>query len=223
MRIILLGVPGAGKGTQAGFISERFQIPRISTGDMLRAAIRAETPLGHLAKKIMDEGQLVSDEIMIKLVKDRISQPDCKVGFLLDGFPRTLPQAGALRENNVPIDYVIEIKVRDEEVVKRLSGRRIHLASGRAYHLIYQPPKVADKDDLTGEPLIQRQDDLEETIRNRLAVYHRETEPLVNYYRNLQDADAPIYICIDGNASVENVQAQIYSELEEHKAKTPYS
>jgi adenylate kinase len=213
MRLILLGCPGAGKGTQAKFIREKFHIPQISTGDMLRAAIAAGTPLGQQVKQIMDEGRLVSDDIMIQLVKERIQQPDCQNGFLLDGFPRTIPQAEALRANNVLIDHVVEIKVPDDELIKRLSGRRIHLDSGRVYHLIYSPPKVEGKDDVTGEPLVQREDDHEDTIRKRLAVYHQQTEPLVKYYSEAKGSDAPVYIRVDGTGLVEDVRDTIFNAL----------
>lgn len=219
MQLILLGSPGAGKGTQANFITERFHIPQIATGDMLRTAIRNDTPLGHLAKQIMDEGRLVPDEIMIKLVKDRIQQPDAKNGFLLDGFPRTIPQAEALQDNGVNLDYVIEIKVPEADVIKRLSGRRTHVASGRAYHIEFNPPQKEGKDDITGEPLIQREDDKEETIKKRLFVYREQTEPLVNYYRNLTGPHAPKYICIDGTADVLVVRDQILSALAKAKAQ----
>jgi adenylate kinase len=222
MRLVLLGSPGAGKGTQANFIREKFHIPQISTGDMLRAATKAGTPIGLAAKKIMDEGRLVSDDIMIQLVKERIQQPDCARGFLLDGFPRTIPQAEALRNNGVHLDGIIEIKVPDEEVIKRLSGRRIHIASGRTYHLMYNPPKTEMIDDVTGEPLVQRVDDHEDTIRNRLAVYHQQTEPLVNYYiqeSNGTDPYAPVYIRINGIDHVENVRDNIFQELEKYSER----
>jgi adenylate kinase len=213
MHLVLLGCPGAGKGTQAKFIKEKFDIPQISTGDMLRAAVNAGTPLGLQVKQIMDEGRLVSDDIMIQLVKERIKAPDCKKGFLLDGFPRTIPQAEALRDNHIRIDYVIEIKVPDEELINRLSGRRVHLASGRVYHTIYNPPLEEDKDDLTGEPLIQREDDREETIRKRLNVYYEQTEPLVNYYSQLSGKDAPHYIEVNGVGNVEEIRNEIFSKL----------
>lgn len=212
MRLVLLGCPGAGKGTQAAFIKERYHIPQISTGDMLRAAISAKTPLGMQVKQIMDEGRLVSDDIMIQLVKERISQPDCQKGFLLDGFPRTIPQAEALRENQIYLDYVIEVKVSDEEVIKRLSGRRVHPASGRVYHVIYNPPRVPGLDDETGEPLIQRPDDHEETVMKRLAVYHQQTEPLVNYYLQGGD-DMPAYIRVHGTGQVEEIRNTIFAAL----------
>ena len=183
MRLILLGGPGAGKGTQAGYITRKFGIPQISTGDMLRAAVKAGTPLGVAAKKVMDRGELVSDDIIIGLVKERIKAPDCANGFLFDGFPRTIPQAEAMKDAGVPIEHVVEIAVPDEVIVERMSGRRAHLPSGRTYHVKYNPPKVAGKDDVTGEPLVQRDDDKEETVRNRLVVYHGNTAALIQYYR----------------------------------------
>jgi adenylate kinase len=217
MRLVLLGCPGAGKGTQAKFIREKFQIPQISTGDMLRAATKAGTPLGQQAKQIMDAGQLISDDIMIQLVKARIAEPDCKNGFLLDGFPRTIPQAESLRENHIHLDYIIEIRVPDSELIKRLSGRRIHPGSGRVYHMVYNPPKVEGQDDVTGEELIQRVDDHEDTIRQRLEIYHQQTEPLVNYYiesaRKEPDHD-PVLIRIEGVGAVEEVREKIFSALE---------
>ena len=222
MRLVLLGCPGAGKGTQAAFIKEKFNIPQISTGDMLRAAIKAGTPLGLEAKKIMDAGQLVSDDIMIKLVKERLAEPDCVNGALLDGFPRTIPQAEALRDNQIYLDYIIEIRVEDEEVIQRLSGRRVHPASGRTYHVMYHPPKTADKDDETGEPLVQREDDSEATIRHRLSVYHQQTEPVVNYYieaAKKSDPHAPAYICVDGTEPVLQVRDKIFAALEAAQKK----
>lgn len=213
MRLILLGCPGAGKGTQAKFIKEEFQIPQISTGDMLRAAIALGTPLGKQVKQIMDEGGLVSDDIMIELVKERIQQPDCQKGFLLDGFPRTIPQAEALRKNNILIDYVVEINVSDEELIKRLSGRRVHPGSGRVYHTVFNPPKVDNLDDITGEPLIQREDDHEDTVRNRLKVYHQQTAPLVNYYSQAEGPNAPVYIKVDGEGLVEEIRDMIFTAL----------
>lgn len=216
MRLVLLGCPGAGKGTQATFIKEKFHIPMISTGDMLRAATKAGTPLGLEAKKIMDAGKLVSDDIMIELVKERIAQADCKNGFLLDGFPRTIPQAEALRNNHVYLDNIIEIRVPDAELIERLSGRRIHPASGRIYHTIHNPPKTPDMDDVTGEPLVQRDDDREETVRNRLAVYHQQTEPLVQYYMdaaNSSDPHAPAFIRVDGTGHVDDVRDNIFESL----------
>jgi adenylate kinase len=216
MRLILLGGPGAGKGTQAAFITQRYRIPQISTGDMLRAAVKAGTPLGVAAKKVMDCGELVSDDIIIGLVKERIKAPDAANGFLFDGFPRTIPQADAMKNAAVPIEHVVEIAVPDELIVERMSGRRSHLASGRTYHLKFNPPKVAGKDDVTGEPLVQRDDDKEETVRNRLEVYHRQTEPLVDYYRKWGtsgDAKAPKYHRVDGTKSVDEVRNAIFAAL----------
>lgn len=220
MRLVLIGCPGAGKGTQATFITEKFNIPQVSTGDMLRAATKAGTPLGVLAKEIMDNGGLVSDDIMIQLVKERLQQPDCAPGCLLDGFPRTIPQAEALRENHIYLDYIIEIHMPDEELIKRLSGRRIHPDSGRIYHVIFSPPKVADIDDVTGEPLVQRIDDHEDTIRNRIAVYHKQTEPLIKYYveaAKQAHPHAPAYILVDGMGTVEEVRDRIFVAIEELK------
>ncbi len=216
MRLILLGGPGAGKGTQANFIKEKYGIPQISTGDMLRAAVKAGTPLGLAAKKIMDEGGLVSDDIIIGLVKDRIKEPDCTNGFLFDGFPRTLPQADAMKEAGVNIESVVEIAVDDEEIVKRMSGRRAHLASGRTYHVLYNPPKVEGKDDATGEDLVQRDDDKEETVRKRLKVYHDQTEPLIEYYSKWSEsgkANAPKYVGIKGVGKVEEIRDTIFKAL----------
>jgi adenylate kinase len=215
MRIILLGAPGAGKGTQAQFLTKKYNIPQISTGDMLRAAIKAGTELGKKAKAAMDAGQLVTDEIIIGLVKDRIAEDDCKNGYLLDGFPRTLPQADAVTNAGIAIDAVIEIDVPDEEIVKRMSGRRAHLASGRTYHIIYNPPKVEGKDDITGEPLVQRDDDKEEVVKDRLKVYHEQTEPLIDYYK-AQAAKNPNlkYIRVDGTADIKDVEEAIVSQLE---------
>lgn len=212
LRIILLGSPGAGKGTQAKFITEKYHIPQISTGEMLRAAVQAGTPIGLAAKQVMESGKLVSDDIMIALVKDRIQQPDCQSGFLFDGFPRTLTQAEAVRSQKIPIDYVIEIAVPDDEIVKRLSGRLVHPASGRVYHLLYHPPQRPGYDDVTQEALIQREDDREETIRKRLEVYHEQTKPLVDYYKKWQgtgESSAPCYVKIDGTQSVKQVEDQI--------------
>ncbi|GHA99728.1 adenylate kinase [Modicisalibacter luteus] len=217
MRLILLGAPGAGKGTQAQFICERFGIPQISTGDMLRAAVKEGSELGLKVKEIMSSGGLVSDDIIIALVKERISQPDCANGFLFDGFPRTIPQADALKESGVKLDHVVEIAVDDEEIVNRLAGRRVHPSSGRVYHVDYNPPKEDGKDDVTGEGLIQRDDDRESTVRNRLSVYHEQTEPLVNYYcqwAEQEPASAPTYHRIEGIGSVEDIRAQVIKALE---------
>lgn len=216
MKLILLGAPGAGKGTQANYIKEKFNIPQISTGDMLRAAVKAGTPLGVAAKKIMDAGGLVSDEIIINLVKERIKEPDCANGFLFDGFPRTLPQAEAMKQAGVEIDYVVEVDVEDSEIVQRMSGRRVHTASGRTYHIKFNPPKVAGKDDVTGESLVQRADDTEETVKKRLQVYHEQTKPLVNYYASWEKsgkANAPKCIKIPGVGSVETIRDKIFAAL----------
>ena len=216
MRIILLGGPGAGKGTQANYIKDKYDIPQISTGDMLRAAVKAGTPLGLEAKKVMDAGGLVSDEIILGLVKERITEADCKNGFLFDGFPRTIPQADSLKENGVEIDAVVEIDVDDSEIVKRMSGRRAHLASGRTYHVIYNPPKVEGKDDETGEDLVQRDDDNEETVRKRLEVYHEQTEPLIEYYSgwaNSGEAGSPKYVKVNGIGSVDEIRDGIFAGL----------
>jgi adenylate kinase len=209
MRLILLGPPGAGKGTQANYIKESFGIPQISTGDMLRAAVKAGTPLGLAAKKVMDSGALVSDDIIIGLVLERLRAPDCANGYLFDGFPRTIPQAEAMKKAGVALDYVLEIDVPDSAIVERMSGRRVHVASGRTYHVKFNPPKVAGKDDVTGEDLIQRDDDKEETVKNRLDVYHAQTEPLVAYYNEWSakgDPRAPKYRKVNGLASVEAVR-----------------
>jgi len=209
MRLILLGPPGAGKGTQAAFIREVYGIPQISTGDMLRAAVAAGTPLGIAAKKVMDTGALVSDDIMIGLVRERLHEPDCARGYLFDGFPRTLTQADALKAAEVPLDYVIEIDVPDAAIVERMSGRRVHVASGRTYHVKFNPPRVTGRDDITGEALIQREDDREETVMNRLAVSHAATEPLVNYYAEwfaTGDARAPRYRKVNGLGTVEGIR-----------------
>lgn len=216
MRLILLGPPGAGKGTQANFIKDAYDIPQISTGDMLRTAVKAGTPLGLEAKKIMDSGGLVSDEIIIGLVRGRLLAPDCSKGYLFDGFPRTIPQADALRNANVPIDYVLEIDVPDAAIVERMSGRRVHVASGRTYHVAFNPPKVAGVDDATGELLIQRDDDREETVKKRLDVYHAQTEPLVAYYTawaKSGDAAAPKYRRVEGIGSVEAIRDTVMKAL----------
>ena len=215
MRVILLGAPGAGKGTQATAIKEKFNIPQISTGDMLRAAVKAGTQLGLEAKKFMDAGGLVPDEVIIGLVKERIKDADCANGFLFDGFPRTIPQAEAMKQAGVDIDFVVEIDVPDEEIVKRLSGRRVHLSSGRTYHVEFNPPKVAGKDDVTGEDLIQRDDDKEDTIKKRLEVYHTQTEQLVGYYSQwaTQGGKAPKYVRVHGIGSVDGIRDQIFAAL----------
>jgi len=216
MKLILLGGPGAGKGTQAGYITKKYNIPQISTGDMLRAAVKAGTPMGLEAKKVMDAGGLVTDEIILGLVKDRIAEDDCKNGFLFDGFPRTLPQADALKDQGVEIDAVVEIDVDDEEIVKRMSGRRVHLASGRTYHIVFNPPKVGGKDDETGEDLIQRDDDQEDTVKKRLDVYHEQTEPLIAYYTGWSksgEANAPKYHHITGIGGVEDIRDAIFNSL----------
>lgn len=217
MRIILLGGPGAGKGTQAKYIAEKYSIPQISTGDMLRAAVKAGTELGKEAKKIMDAGGLVSDDIILGLVKERIAQPDCNNGFLFDGFPRTIPQADALKTEGVELDAVVEIEVADEEIIKRMSGRRVHVASGRTYHIEFNPPKVDGKDDVTGEDLIQRDDDKEDTVRKRLSVYHEQTEPLARYYAHwaqAEDAASPRYAKVPGIGTVEQIRERIFAALE---------
>ena len=216
MRLILLGGPGAGKGTQATFLTEHFAIPQVSTGDMLRAAVRDGTPLGQKAKALMDAGDLVPDDLIINLVQERIAQRDCERGFLFDGFPRTIPQATALKESGVDIDYVIEIAVDDEEIVKRMSGRRTHLASGRTYHVMYNPPKKEGLDDVTGDPLVQREDDSEATVRNRLSVYHEQTSPLIGFYSdwmNSRDTKAPEYVRIDGVGSVAEIRERVLRVL----------
>lgn len=218
MRLILLGAPGAGKGTQANYIKEKFNIPQISTGDMLRAAVKAGTALGLEAKKVMDAGGLVSDDIIIGLVKDRLKQPDCANGYLFDGFPRTIPQADAMKEAGVAIDYVLEIDVPDEAIVERMSGRRVHQPSGRTYHVTFNPPKVAGKDDVTGEDLIQRDDDKEETVKKRLAVYHDQTEVLVDYYNKWAKSGqpgAPKYRKIAGVGPVETIRDNAFKALSE--------
>ncbi len=216
MRLILLGGPGAGKGTQANFIKQKYQIPQISTGDMLRAAVKAGTALGIEAKKVMDAGGLVSDDLIMGLVQERIKQADCEPGYLFDGFPRTLAQAEAMKADGIQVDYVVEIAVPDEEIIKRMSGRRVHLASGRTYHIEFNPPREPDKDDETGEPLIQRDDDQEETVRKRLTVYHAQTEPLVDYYGQWaeQDSAAPRYVKVHGLGAVEEIRDRIFAALD---------
>jgi len=216
MRLILLGGPGAGKGTQAAFLTEHFSIPQISTGDMLRAAVKAGTPLGKEAKKVMDAGGLVSDEIIMGLIKERLQEPDCSNGYLFDGFPRTIAQAEAMRSEGIGVDYVVEIAVPDEEIIKRMSGRRVHLASGRTYHVEFNPPKDEGKDDVTGEPLIQRDDDKEETVRKRLQVYHDQTAPLIEYYTRwgqTDDPGAPAYVRVDGIGDVEEIKQRILAAM----------
>jgi adenylate kinase len=217
MRLILLGAPGAGKGTQAAFICQKYGIPQVSTGDMLRAAVKAGTPLGIAAKQVMDAGGLVSDDIIIGLVKERIAQPDCAGGFLFDGFPRTIPQAQAMRDAGVRLDAVLEIDVPDEAIIERMSGRRVHPASGRTYHVKFNPPKVAGRDDETGEPLIQRDDDTEATVRKRLQVYQQQTRPLVDYYARWAatgDTQAPRYRRISGLGAVEEIRQRAFDALE---------
>lgn len=209
MRIILLGAPGAGKGTQAQFLMNKYGIPQISTGDMLRAAIKEGTPTGLAAKKVMDAGQLVSDDIIIALVKERIAKDDCAKGFLLDGFPRTIPQANAMKDNGIAIDHVLEFDVPDGVIVDRMAGRRVHPGSGRVYHIVYNPPKAEGKDDVTGEDLIIREDDTEETVRKRLTVYHDQTEPLVSFYQGEADEGNTKFAKIDGTQAVEAVNAQL--------------
>jgi adenylate kinase len=216
MRVILLGAPGAGKGTQANLIKEKFGIPQISTGDMLRAAVKAGTPLGVAAKKIMDAGGLVSDDIIINLVKERIKDSDCANGFLFDGFPRTIPQAQAMKDADIRIDYVVEIDVADSEIIQRMSGRRVHPASGRTYHIVFNPPKVTGKDDATGEELVQRPDDAEETVIKRLNVYHEQTKPLVDYYTTWsksKDTKAPKIVHVPGVGSVDAIRDKVFSAL----------
>jgi adenylate kinase len=214
MRVILLGAPGAGKGTQAKFITEKFGIPQISTGDMLRAAVKAGTELGIKAKSVMDSGGLVSDDLIIALVQERIAQADCAKGFLFDGFPRTIPQADALVNAGVTLDYVVEIAVDDEAIVQRIAGRRVHEASGRIYHVVYSPPKVEGKDDATGDELVQRKDDTEETVRHRLSVYHSQTEPLIKFYQDLAaDKGKPKFTHIEGVGSVDDITAKVLAAL----------
>lgn len=213
MRVILLGGPGAGKGTQANYIKERYGIPQISTGDMLRAHVKSGSELGVAAKKIMDEGGLVSDDIIMGMVKERIKEDDCKAGYLFDGFPRTIPQAEALKVAGVAIDAVVEIDVPDEEIIRRMSGRRVHLASGRTYHVVFNPPKEEGKDDVTGEPLIQRDDDQEDTVKARLKVYHDQTEPLISFYGREAEAGNCKYVKINGVGSVDDIREGIFAGL----------
>ena len=216
MKLILLGGPGAGKGTQAGFITAKYGIPQISTGDMLRAAVKTGTPMGLAAKKVMDAGGLVSDEIILGLIGERLKQSDCAKGFLLDGFPRTIPQAEALRTQGVELDYVLEIDVSDEEIIRRMSGRRVHLASGRTYHVVFNPPKTDGKDDVTGEALIQRDDDKEETVRKRLSVYHSQTKPLIQYYSKWSDSGdkgAPKHRKVSGVGSLDAIKSAVFAAL----------
>lgn len=214
MRIILLGGPGAGKGTQGDFICRKYSIPKISTGDMLRNAVSAGSELGKKAELIMKNGDLVSDDLILALVKDRLVQSDCKRGFLFDGFPRTIPQADGLEKLKVSIDVIIELSVEDDEIVKRMSGRRVHVASGRTYHVVYNPPSVSDKDDLTGEPLVQRADDMEETVRKRLDVYSRQTKPLIDWFRNYEQRNPNAnFVQVDGIGSVESIRDRIIQQL----------
>ena len=214
MRLILLGGPGAGKGTQADFICREFGIPKISTGDMLRAAVKAGTPLGVEAKKVMDAGGLVSDDLILNLIRERILEPDCASGFLFDGFPRTIPQAEGLDAIGVQIDRVLEIAVDDEEIVRRMSGRRIHPASGRTYHVVFNPPRAADRDDETGEPLVQRDDDREDTVRHRLHVYHEQTEPLIDFYTQRAQTDSRVrFARVEGVGAVDEITARVFDAL----------
>ena len=216
MRLILLGAPGAGKGTQAQYLTSKYSIPQISTGDMLRAAVKAGTPLGIEAKKVMDAGGLVSDDLIIGLVKERVAQSDCDNGYLLDGFPRTIPQADAMKKNNIDVDYVVEIDVDDSEIVQRMAGRRMHMASGRSYHIKYNPPKVEGIDDVTGEPIVQRGDDQEDTVLQRLSVYHSQTKPLVDYYSSWSKSGedkAPNYVTVAGVGSLVSIRDSIFAAL----------
>ncbi len=213
MKIILLGPPGAGKGTQANIIKEAFSIPQISTGDMLRAAVNAGTELGLEAKKVMDAGKLVSDELILGLVKERIAEPDCANGYLFDGFPRTIAQADGMKSAGIEVDAVVELRLPDSEIIKRMSGRRIHPASGRSYHVVFNPPKIENKDDVTGEPLIQRDDDKEETVKKRLEIYHEQTAPLIRYYSDLASQDVIKYISIDGQGDVNTISKNIIKAL----------
>ena len=222
MRILLLGLPGAGKGTQAQFLVQRYKIPQISTGDMLRAAMKSNSPLGNEARSFMERGALVSDPLVIALVKERIKAPDCASGFIMDGFLRTLPQAEALRESNVDIDAVVNIEVADAEILKRMSGRRVHMASGRSYHVEFNPPRVAGKDDVTGEPLVQRADDNEATVKERIATYHAQTKPLINYYVSRGasgEPRAPQYVLVQGVGSVEHIRDAIFTAVEARKPR----
>ena len=217
MKLILLGAPGAGKGTQAQYLTEKYGIPQISTGDMLRAAVKLGTELGQTAKKVMDQGGLVSDELVVNLVKERITHNDCTKGFLFDGFPRTIPQAQALKDAGISIDGVVEIDVADEEIIKRMSGRRVHPGSGRTYHLVFNAPKQTGKDDVTGEDLVQRADDQEDTVRQRLSIYHQQTAPLIDFYKSLIASDgpaAPAYHYIAGVGSVSDIKAAVFSALD---------
>jgi adenylate kinase len=223
MRILLLGLPGAGKGTQAQFLIQRYKIPQISTGDMLREAIKAGSKLGLEAKSYMDRGALVPDPVVIGLVKERIKAADCTNGFIMDGFPRTLPQAEALRDAGIDLDFVVEIEVPDADILRRMSGRRVHLASGRSYHIEFNPPKVAGKDDVTGEPLVQRSDDNEDTVMKRIKTYHDQTKPLVDYYSGWKtrgDARAPQYLNINGSEAVETVRDKILAAIDAHPSRT---
>lgn len=216
MRIILLGLPGAGKGTQARFLIEKFRIPQISTGDMLRAAMKQGSPLGIRATEYMNRGELVPDDVVIELVKERLRAPDCARGFIMDGFPRTIPQAEALRQAGIDIDFIVEIEVGDGEILRRMSGRRVHLASGRSYHVEFNPPRVPGKDDVTGEPLVQRPDDDEDTVKQRIATYHALTKPLVSYYMKARESDdprAPRYVNIYGKGSVEHIRDKLFATL----------
>jgi adenylate kinase len=216
MKIILLGMPGAGKGTQAQFLMDKYRIPQISTGDMLRAAIKAGSPLGREAKTYMDKGELVPDRVVIELVKQRVKEPDCRAGFIVDGFPRTIPQAEALRDAGIDMDFVVEIAVGDEEILRRMSGRRVHLPSGRTYHVVFNPPKVAGKDDVTGEDLVQRADDNEETVKRRIANYHIQTQPLIAFYSRWAAEDksrAPRVVKVDGTGKVEEIRDRLLASL----------
>lgn len=220
MKIILLGMPGAGKGTQAQFLTEKFKIPQISTGDMLRAAIKNQTPMGKEAKKHMDRGALVPDEIVIELVKQRVREPDCANGFIVDGFPRTIPQADALRLAGIDIDFVVELDVKDDEILRRMSGRRVHPASGRSYHIEFNPPKAPGKDDATGEDLVQRPDDKEETVRQRIAIYHAQTKPLIDYYAKWSasgDSLAPRHVRVQGTGTVDECRQRLFAALAEKR------